>query len=646
MRKAEIVFGTFNSLPKGNSNEYMEDVYQNAFKPFLTAVYNYPAIRTVLYYSGSVLEWIESAHPEFLMLLNDMIKRRQVELLGGGFHDPVYSLLPAQDRIGQIEAFTTYIRKRFGKRSRGAWYYEGLWESFYPSMLSNAGMEYTFVNSTMLKTENPSVNDYHRLFISEDQGKTVYLFPMDQNLVRKFGEGSPEEFFIQIQKIVEKSTTMPLIVIMLDGLSLGHWGNSHQRIYFEGWIDELLQILYDNRKVYTPILPGRFVRTHQKAELAYMSSSTPGQFLGVPKFILQDMNKNKRQVSIFRQYLNYFPVARKMYGKMHHVHDLINQLKRDSSRKKSARQELWKAQHGGLFHQEKTNGIYDNNLRKNVFRNLIEAEKTSRERGLFKQAFIQADIDLDGEPELLFQGLEVNAYISNTGAKVFELDYLPRSWNYQDIIAPDEENDSNCSFSDAFFFPVQRSTKLKLHASSDFIKQGIDLSGTNYLVEDLDKEKNTVTFKVLDHKKLQGINFYKVYNCKRNGISVHYTFHNTGSIPVTFHFGTQINLSFAGSTAQEFKIFNDDSKNFHSSESRIFEKQSKLLLMDTVNTVKIELDFTEAMDILSFPINTQIDTLEGKDYTYQGQTFFPLTEFHLEAKEKKDCMINLRIGKN
>ena len=53
------------------------------------------------------------------MLINDMVKRKQLELLGGGFYDPILPVIPNSDRSGQIEALTTYLRKHFGKRPRG-----------------------------------------------------------------------------------------------------------------------------------------------------------------------------------------------------------------------------------------------------------------------------------------------------------------------------------------------------------------------------------------------------------------------------------------------------------------------------------------------------------------------------------------------
>ncbi|HNR81663.1 MAG TPA: hypothetical protein PKK37_04460, partial [Candidatus Pacearchaeota archaeon] len=54
----------------------------------------------VLYYSGIVLQWIEENHPEFILLLEEMSGRRQIELLGGGYYSPLFPILQLSDKVG------------------------------------------------------------------------------------------------------------------------------------------------------------------------------------------------------------------------------------------------------------------------------------------------------------------------------------------------------------------------------------------------------------------------------------------------------------------------------------------------------------------------------------------------------------------
>jgi predicted glycosyl hydrolase (DUF1957 family) len=63
-----------------------------------------------------------------------------VEILGGGFYEPMMPLIPLQDKIGQIELLTTYLRKQFGKRPQGCWLPALAWEQNMVSFLSACGM--------------------------------------------------------------------------------------------------------------------------------------------------------------------------------------------------------------------------------------------------------------------------------------------------------------------------------------------------------------------------------------------------------------------------------------------------------------------------------------------------------------------------
>jgi alpha-amylase/alpha-mannosidase (GH57 family) len=94
----------------------METIYQSFYRPMLKVLYAHPSVKFVGYFSGSLLEWIEETHSEFIDVMVEMVKRRQLEIIGGGYYAPVYSLIPKPDRIGQIEQLTTYLRRNFGRR--------------------------------------------------------------------------------------------------------------------------------------------------------------------------------------------------------------------------------------------------------------------------------------------------------------------------------------------------------------------------------------------------------------------------------------------------------------------------------------------------------------------------------------------------
>ena len=76
--KLRIILGTHNHLSLGLDEAAAEKHYQEAFKPLLAVLYRYPSNPVTLHYSGILMEWLEEAHPEFLTLLGEMVKRGQV----------------------------------------------------------------------------------------------------------------------------------------------------------------------------------------------------------------------------------------------------------------------------------------------------------------------------------------------------------------------------------------------------------------------------------------------------------------------------------------------------------------------------------------------------------------------------------------
>ncbi len=60
--------------------------------------------------------------------------RGQVEIVGGGWYEPVLAALPERDRVGQLVRMADELERRFGTRPRGAWLAERVWEPDLPTV--------------------------------------------------------------------------------------------------------------------------------------------------------------------------------------------------------------------------------------------------------------------------------------------------------------------------------------------------------------------------------------------------------------------------------------------------------------------------------------------------------------------------------
>ena len=95
-----FIFCIHNHQPVGNFDFVLEDAYENSYYPFLLAVSKYPSLKLSYHVTGFLLDWIEANHPEFIDLLRKMVERGQVEMLGGGYYEPILSVIPERDRLG------------------------------------------------------------------------------------------------------------------------------------------------------------------------------------------------------------------------------------------------------------------------------------------------------------------------------------------------------------------------------------------------------------------------------------------------------------------------------------------------------------------------------------------------------------------
>src|SRR5512144_1538723 len=96
-----LALTVLNHQPGGNFGSVFDDVYGQAYLPMPEALERHPAVHLSLHSSGPLLDWLRAERPEFIARLATLVARDQVEILGGGYYEPVLASLPERDRIGQ-----------------------------------------------------------------------------------------------------------------------------------------------------------------------------------------------------------------------------------------------------------------------------------------------------------------------------------------------------------------------------------------------------------------------------------------------------------------------------------------------------------------------------------------------------------------
>src|SRR6266566_2209316 len=126
--------------PCGNFEHVLERAYETSYLPFLEHLEAYPGVRVGLHYSGPLLTWIEVHRPEYFSRVKKLVQSGQVELVGGGFYEPILISIPPEDQREQITRLAVYLEKHFGQLPSGAWLAERVWEPQLPGALAAANV--------------------------------------------------------------------------------------------------------------------------------------------------------------------------------------------------------------------------------------------------------------------------------------------------------------------------------------------------------------------------------------------------------------------------------------------------------------------------------------------------------------------------
>ena len=599
-----MILGSHAHVPSGAPESEFEYVYENKIRPFVSNLYRYSNIQAVLHYSGVLLYWVERNHPELFMLMEDMVLRKQAEILGGGFFEPSFTLIPLQDRIGQIEFMTTYLRKHFGKRPAGCWIPGMVWEQHLVSALNASGMNFTFLSQEQFVLAGMKGEQLFSPCISEDQGKILFIFPVSLSVENDLAAKSFSQVFVELKSKLDKScgktAALKLISIFPDKIL-----SSAEEAPDTVW-NRFFEEISLSESIVETTLPSKIIKNQKTFKKACFpnSSAYPGNFSP-------------------RQFILNHAEANGIYSKMIFTNVLINQLKGDKSRKLNAREELWKAQDSYLF--SPGDGQNRNELRKAAFSSLLRAEKLTRDKGKFISSLIQYDFDSDGKNEFLFQDAKINCYIQLKGAGIFELDYLPTDWNYVDCGSV--ETGQRTAFAD-----IITSSGLLINEETVF-KQGESRLCFNEQYEALSQDKKGKScFKLsacAEDEPFGKIEINKCYLLKRDALVVSYLLKNTGKEKLDFQFIPEIDFSFAGIGDEFVRFYKTDSNGKDIHLEKLFESDN-LKILDVKNEVQIIL---ASIKVFSGCLLTAL----FKDYNsidfYQATRILPVFSVNLDTNE-------------
>jgi 4-alpha-glucanotransferase len=419
-----------NHQPVGNFGFVLEANHRLAYAPMLDALERHPGVRVGLHYTGPLLEWLKEEQPGTVAQLGRLVAREQIEILGGGYYEPVLSSLPGRDRSAQLERMARELAALFGGRPTGAWLAERVWEPDLPLYLADAGYAYTILDDAHLRAAAIPDSEHWGAYATDDQGRRLTVFGTEQGLRYRIPFRPVEEVIDYLRAHAteggERVGTMGD-----DGEKFGAWPGTWERCWGkEAWVERFLTALDENADWLTTLRPGDALRRHPPVGRTYLPT---GSYAEMGEWALPLEARREYSRLLHAAVAEGRPEARWMRGGFwrtfqvtyREVNDLHKQMLRVSDRvaevaasvasdpgpavaARVARMtdHLLRGQSNDCYWHGLFGGIYLSHMRLATLAHLIAAEDAADRLAPRRpsSATVIADVDLDGRDEVLVSG--------------------------------------------------------------------------------------------------------------------------------------------------------------------------------------------------------------------------------------------------
>jgi alpha-amylase len=437
-----FIFCIHNHQPVGNFDHVLEDAYVKAYEPFLKAVSGYPNVKIVLHTSGFLLDWLAKNHSSYVDLLKVMVERGQLEVMGGGYYEPVLAVIPSADRIGQITMLADRIEELFGVRPRGLWLAERVWDPSLPYDLNKAGIEYVVLDDYHFIKSGLKENELNGYYITEDRGALVRVFPGSERLRYLMPFEGTERLGEYLRETDKHSTSGELIVFADDGEKFGVWPGTDKWVYEDGWFDGFLKLVSEASEWLRPTTFSEYIDCHDPKGTVYLPTTSymeMGEWSLPPDAALEykrireelkhwdEGEKIARffQGGTWRNFLAKYPESNWMHKRMLSISRALEDSSLKAEALVKACRELYMSECNDAYWHGVFGGLYLPHLREASYKHILNAEQqlTLNPKAPDTALVRLTDINADTFDEVELRSQQLTLFVSpRAGGSIVELD--------------------------------------------------------------------------------------------------------------------------------------------------------------------------------------------------------------------------------
>ena len=306
------------------------------------------------------------------------------------------------------------LQALFGRRPRGAWLAERVWEPDLPTSLVAGGYAWTILDDAHFRAAAIPEEDLWGPYTTEDQGQLLTVFGTEQGLRYLIPFHDVDEVIEYLRAHATEDGTR---VGMMgdDGEKFGAWPTTWEHCWgSRRWVDRFFDALDANADWLTTTLPSDWLATHAPIGRVYVPTSS---YVEMGEWALPASESKVFSAVLHRAQEEHLPEARWLRGafwrnfqvKYREINDLHKQMLRTSA--KVATMPLGQAQALAIDHLQRGQsndcywhglfgGIYISHMRLATYEHLIAAEDLAETATGRLDAAERIDLDMDGLDEV------------------------------------------------------------------------------------------------------------------------------------------------------------------------------------------------------------------------------------------------------
>ena len=448
-----FIFCLHNHQPVGNFDHILKWAFQDCYEKIIEIFKEYPEFRFAIHHSGPILEWIKDNHPEYLHTLKEMAAKGQAEIIGGGFYEPIFSIISENDIHGQIALMQNFCKRELGVSPKGFWTAERVWDPEIPNLVSGFNLDYTILDDIHFRYAGIDEEDLNGYFITERLEKKLMVFPIDKSLRYAIPFKMPVETINYFKSKIEKSGD-GVFLYGDDGEKFGLWPNTFKWVFEEKWLRNFIEAILKEDWIKTTH-PSEYIATHAPLGRVYL---TQGSYFELSEWALpskaaQQLIRINSEIKSLNRENEFYPFLKggvwnnflMKYPESNAINKRTILLSKEielhenktGNRCIAEKTELYKSECNCAYWHGLFGGIYLNHLRHGLYEHILKSESIFLKRKkLIGISITEEDLWNEGQKQILIRKKDQSTMIvPYMGGTISELGVYKKAFNIFNTLA-------------------------------------------------------------------------------------------------------------------------------------------------------------------------------------------------------------------